>query len=74
MPGRGVILENPAELVAVQDGHDAVRHDQRVLADAIWSDRMTPRDLGALSPLLTQHVNPYGRFELDLDTRLELEA
>jgi len=35
---------------------------------------MTPRDLGALSPLLTQHVNPYGRFELDLDTRLELEA
>ena len=48
---------------------------QRVLADATWSERMTPRDLGALSPLLTQHINPYGRFELDLETRLlELEA
>jgi hypothetical protein len=22
--------------------------------------------------LLTQHINPYGRFELDLDARLEL--
>jgi len=47
---------------------------QRVLADATWSERMTPRDLGALSPLLTQHINPYGRFELDLDARLELEV
>jgi TnpA family transposase len=47
---------------------------QRVLADESWSVRMTPRDLGALSPLLTQHINPYGRFELDLDSRLELEA
>ncbi|MDE3229698.1 MAG: Tn3 family transposase, partial [Chloroflexota bacterium] len=36
---------------------------QRVLADEAWSERMTPRDLGALSPLLTQHINPYGRFE-----------
>lgn len=47
---------------------------QRVLADEGWSERLTPRDLGALSPLLTQHINPYGRFELDLETRLELEA
>ena len=45
---------------------------QHVLADEGWSERMTPRDLGALSPLLTQHINPYGRFELDLETRLEL--
>ena len=47
---------------------------QRVLADEAWSERMTPRDLGALSPLLTQHINPYGRFELDLNARLLLEA
>ena len=47
---------------------------QRVLADDGWSERLTPRDLGALSPLLTQHINPYGRFELDLEARLELEA
>jgi TnpA family transposase len=47
---------------------------QRVLADDGWSERMTPRDLGALSPLLTQHINPYGRFELDLEARLALDA
>lgn len=47
---------------------------QRVLAGEGWSERMTPRDLGALSPLLTQHINPYGRFELDLEARLELEV
>lgn len=47
---------------------------QRVLAGEEWSERMTPRDLGALSPLLTQHINPYGRFELDLEARLELEV
>ncbi len=47
---------------------------QRVLADEGLSERLTPRDLGALSPLLTQHINPYGRFDLDLEARLELEA
>lgn len=47
---------------------------QRVLEDPTWAERMTPRDLGALSPLLTQHINKYGRFELDLETRLPLGA
>jgi hypothetical protein len=30
-------------------------------------------DVPILSPLLTQHINPYGRFELDLETRLLIE-
>jgi TnpA family transposase len=47
---------------------------QRVLEDPIWAGRMTPRDLAALSPLLTQHINRYGRFELDMAARLLLEA
>jgi TnpA family transposase len=46
---------------------------QQVLGDPQWFERMTPRDLAALSPLLTQHINPYGRFELDFETRLHLE-
>ena len=29
---------------------------------------------GALSPLFWSHVNPYGRFRLDMDTRLDLTA
>ena len=27
-----------------------------------------------LSPLFWSHVNPYGRFRLDMDTRLDLTA
>ncbi len=47
---------------------------QRVLQELEWAGRMTERDLAALSPLLTQHVNKYGRFELDLNTRLHLDS
>jgi hypothetical protein len=31
---------------------------------------LTARDLNALTPLFWEHVNPYGRFELDMDTRI----
>ncbi|MBF0235873.1 MAG: Tn3 family transposase, partial [Desulfamplus sp.] len=47
---------------------------QQILEEPEWSDRMTPRDWGALSPLITRHINPYGRFELDMKTRLSLTA
>lgn len=47
---------------------------QRVLADKAWLERMKPRDLAALSPLLTQHINKFGHFELDLETRLPIGA
>jgi TnpA family transposase len=46
---------------------------QQVLKEPVWSDRMTTRDLAALSPLITQHINPYGRFDLDMDIRLPLD-
>lgn len=41
---------------------------------SMWYDRITNRDLSALGPLLTQHINPYARFELDMDTRIALEG
>jgi hypothetical protein len=47
---------------------------QQVLVDHVWYEQMTTRDLAALSPLMTQHINPYGRFELDMDSRLDIEA
>lgn len=47
---------------------------QQVLEEPGWPERMTPRDLAALSPLITQHINPYGRFELDMEFRLPLAA
>ena len=47
---------------------------QQVLEEPGWSERMTPRDLAALGPLITQHINPYGRFELDMEARLPIAA
>lgn len=39
-----------------------------------WKNRMTTADLRALSPLIYRHVNPYGRFDLDMSKRLPIEA
>ena len=33
---------------------------------------MTPRDYAALTPLIWSHVNPYGRFDLDMNARIAL--
>ena len=40
---------------------------QQVLAQPKWADKLTPRDLRALTPLIWDHVNPYGRFELEYE-------
>ena len=47
---------------------------QQVLDDPDWTDRMTPRDLKSLTPLIFAHVNPYGTFELDMEHRIPLKA
>ncbi|MFF1918661.1 Tn3 family transposase [Streptomyces sp. NPDC058239] len=46
---------------------------QEVLADPKWADRLTDTDRRALSPLFWTHVNPYGRFELDMNSRLDVD-
>jgi TnpA family transposase len=46
---------------------------QQVLAQPHWSGKLTARDLGALTPLFWEHVNPYGRFELDMNARLPID-
>jgi TnpA family transposase len=45
---------------------------QQVLARPHWAGRLTPTDLRAVTPLIWEHVNPYGRFDLDMETRLDL--
>jgi hypothetical protein len=47
---------------------------QQVLAEQRWKTRMTLEDFRALTPLLYNHVTPYGTFELDLAKRLPLDA
>jgi hypothetical protein len=46
---------------------------QQVLAQPEWSKKLTARDLRALTPLIWEHVNPYGRFELDMEARLLID-
>jgi len=46
---------------------------QQVLTEPRWLDMMTGDDYRALSPLLHQHVTPYGLFALDLSKRIPIE-
>lgn len=45
---------------------------QEVLAEPTWYERMTEADWRGLTPLFYGHVNPYGLFDLDMDSRLPL--
>jgi TnpA family transposase len=46
---------------------------QRVSADPEWAARMTVEDYRGLTPLIYAHVNPYGRFDLDLSRRIDFD-
>ena len=46
---------------------------QQVLTEPAWHSRMKSEDYRALSPLIYNHINPYGIFELDMDLRLPIE-
>jgi len=46
---------------------------QDVLTEQSWTGRMTPDDLRALTPLIYNHINPYGTFRLDMEARLILQ-
>jgi TnpA family transposase len=46
---------------------------QSVLSEPKWSARLTPEDYRGLTPLIYGHVNPYGRFHLNLDRRIDFE-
>ncbi|WP_048960522.1 Tn3 family transposase [Enterobacter bugandensis] len=47
---------------------------QEVLSEPVWRSRMTEADWRGLSPLIYHHVNPYGRIELDMSSRLKVAA
>lgn len=47
---------------------------QNVLDSPGWDELLEAADRRALSPLFWSHINPYGRFRLDMDTRLDLPA
>ncbi|SFU94394.1 Transposase and inactivated derivatives, TnpA family [Aliiroseovarius crassostreae] len=44
---------------------------QSVLSEPNWINRLSERDLQGLSPLFYLHINPYGRFDVDLGKRID---
>jgi len=45
---------------------------QRVVSENSWIEKFSKEDHRALSPLIYAHVNPYGKFELDMNQSLGL--
>ncbi len=46
---------------------------QSILRNPDVAARLSPEDYRGLSPLIYLHINPYGRFEVDLDKRIDFE-
>lgn len=47
---------------------------QQVLADPHWYNRFTDADWRGLTPLFYRHINPYGRFDLDMSYRIPIAS
>ncbi|MDF2883726.1 MAG: transposase [Clostridiaceae bacterium] len=47
---------------------------QHVLSEKKWYNMMSPEDFRALTPLIYNHVNPYGNFDLDMDERIPIDT
>jgi TnpA family transposase len=45
---------------------------QDILSTNAWKGKLIPEDLRGLTPLIYQHINPYGTFELDMLKRILL--
>ena len=46
---------------------------QSVLHDPGWRSRLSPEDYRGLTPMIYAHINPYGRYDIDLDARIDFD-
>lgn len=46
---------------------------QSVLSDPNWQDRLSPEDYRGLTPLIYAHITPYGLYDIDLETWIDIE-
>jgi TnpA family transposase len=46
---------------------------QQVLGESSWQNRLNANDQRGITPLIYTHVNPYGSFRLDLNSRLPID-
>ncbi len=47
---------------------------QEILSKSKWQNVLESEDLRALSPLIYKHINPYGKFELNMKERIPLNT
>jgi len=73
-PNLQPILTRPINWDLIAKQYDEMVMIQNVLAEEEWMARMAKEDFRALSPLIHNHVTPYGSFELDMAKRLPLDA
>ena len=45
---------------------------QNILSESKWMDIMNPEDHRGITPLIYNHINPSGNFELDMNKRLAI--
>jgi TnpA family transposase len=45
---------------------------QNIIKEQGWLNKLTTEDLRALSPLIYNHITPYGKFNVDLNKRLPI--
>ncbi len=46
---------------------------QQVLSTPNWKGKLSDTDKRAITPLIHGHINPYGLFPLDMNTRIDIE-
>jgi hypothetical protein len=46
---------------------------QQVLSESAWKNRLNASDRRGTTPLIYGHVNHYGSFQLDLNSRLPID-
>lgn len=46
---------------------------QSALSEPHWAGPLTAADYRGLNPLIYGNINPYGRFDLDFDRRIDFE-
>ncbi len=46
---------------------------QSVLTEPTWAGKMSQADYRGLNPLIYGHTNPYGRYDLDMNDRIDFE-
>ncbi|GAW36918.1 hypothetical protein RA2_03993 [Roseovarius sp. A-2] len=46
---------------------------QSVLRDQDLAARLSPEDYRGPTPLIYSHINPYGRYDIDLTSRIDFD-